>query len=291
MKESRVKAHTISFLLPLILFLLLSPALLFGERIKVGEPLLSGDSNEEKTRFLNILQEATLLAGGLYANYFDIAWKDSSDKADFILEVAGLLQGKDTAVSLVMERSADGAKSDSFPLIGEIDRARARFIANIIFYLWASFKEYSVERSGAPPVLIDEISGDALSQSVMASFNLMLMPTSVAVKTGGNLVAGFSSVCLEMDRYFRIVDQPGKQLLDSGNYLYAYGVAVTPGDTIILKPSMGREVYRLSPGMTEPQRWRTGVEVQGPFAVLADGSMVIVDQVNRRATRLEGKKR
>jgi tetratricopeptide (TPR) repeat protein len=94
-----------------------------------------------------------------------------------------------------------------------------------------------------------------------------------------------------MDRNFKILDQPGKQLLDAGNYLYAYGVAVTPGDTIILKPSMGRELYRLTSGMSEPQRWRTGVEVQGPFCVLADGSVVILDQINRRATRILDQKR
>jgi tetratricopeptide (TPR) repeat protein len=192
---------------------------------------------------------------------------------------------------MVLKRNSDGKESQNFTAMGEITQTRTRFLANGIFYLWASFKDYFASRMEDPPQFVDEIPSEVLSKSVQSNYNMMLIPTSLAVKSNGNLLAGFSSVCLEMDRNFRILDQPGKQLLDAGNYLYAYGVAVTPGDTIILKPSMGSEMYRLTSGMSRPQRWRTGVEVQGPFAALSDGSVVILDQAKRRATRILGRKR
>jgi len=281
----------ISYLL-LIFFLTLTViGPISAERIIFGEPIVSSESDQETQQVMEVLRLTATMASGLYSNYFELFWKDSKLKADYTLEIRGSLQGQDSALVMVLKRNSDGKESENFTAIGEITQARTRFLANGIFYLWASFKDYFASRMEDPPQFVDEIPSEVLSKSVQSSFNMMLVPTSVAVKSNGNLLAGFSSVCLEMDRNFRILDQPGKQLLDAGNYLYAYGVAVTPGDTIILKPSMGREIYRLTSGMSKPQRWRTGVEVQGPFAVLSDGSVVIHDQVKRRATRILGRKR
>lgn len=276
----------------LILFLILAGiGPLSAERIIFAEPGISSESEQETQKFMEVLRSTVTMASGLYSNYFELFWKDSDVKADYTLEIWGALAGQDSSLTMVLKRISDGKESQNFSAMGEITQARTRFLANGIFYLWASFKDYFASRMGDPPQFVDEIPSDVLSKSVQSSFNMMLIPSSVAVKSNGNLLVGFSSVCLEMDRNFRILDQPGKQLLDAGNYLYAYGVGVTPGDTVILKPSMGSEMYRLTPGMSRPQRWRTGVEVLGPFAVLSDGSVVVLDQAKRRATRVLGRKR
>ena len=281
----------VAYLLLIVFLALAVIGPLSAERIIFGEPIISSESEQETQQVMEVLRLTATMASGLYSNYFELFWKDSKLKADYTLEIQGVLQGQDSALIMVLKRISDGKESQNFTAIGQITQARTRFLANGIFYLWTSFKDYFASRTEDPPQFVDEIPSEVLAKSVQSSFNMMLVPTSVAVKSNGNLLAGFSSVCLEMDRNFRILDQPGKQLLDAGNYLYAYGVAVTPGDTIILKPSMGREMYRLTSAMSRPQRWRTGVEMQGPFAVLSDGSVVILDQVKRRATRILGRKR
>ena len=78
-------------------------------------------------------------------------------------------------------------------------------------------------------------------------------------------------------------------LAERGNFAYAYGVMTSPSGTIILKPGMGKELYRIAPGVKEPLRQPIATEPGTTFLAAApDGSMVAVDMMGRRASRLIG---
>jgi hypothetical protein len=62
-------------------------------------------------------------------------------------------------------------------------------------------------------------------------------------------------ICVEFDSNFRILGQPGRSLYEAGSYTSAAGVAVTPGGTVYLKPSMGRDIYRFSGELDIGEKW------------------------------------
>lgn len=119
-------------------------------------------------------------------------------------------------------------------------------------------------------------------------------PLGIAVTSGGNLAVALVMSALELDHTYRKVGEPAKSLGDKGVQLYAGSVAATPGGSLILKPSMGRDLYRLQPDALEAQRVPTGLELSLIFywTALPDGSALLVDATNRKAYKAApGKKR
>ncbi len=272
-----------------LLSLTLLPAA--AERVVISEPLIDPQTAEAKARVAAILEATAATANSLYGEYFEAAWHEQGGKADYTLKLFASLDPQYATATLTLKRESDGAETEAYVLMGELTNERIRHMANAVFYLWSSFHGYFSDRKEPPPVLVDELSSDIVAQSLLSQPGGFLMPSSVAVKQNGNLLVAFSSLCVEFDRFFRIVSQPGRQLLDQGNYTYAYTVSVTPGDTVILKPSMGRELYRVIEGAPRPQKWRVGMDLTGPFAVLPDGSVFILDQTKRKAYRIAGRKK
>ena len=290
-----MKKNPARLVVAVVLFLAI-PGTTQAERVVISEPTVYPASVDARAKIVSILKSAAAMANGLYGQFFEVAWHGadgelSDGSADYALDFQILVDEQNPTATITARRIADGAVKDPFTLLGALGEGKVRHLANIFFYLWASFHDFLAEQTEPPPRFVDELQVDLLARSLLPNQGGFLMPTAVAVKGNGNLVAAFSSLCVEFDRHFRVVSQPGRELLDSGNYTYAYWVSVTPGDTLVLKPSMGRELYRVIEGAPRALKWRTGLELTGPFTVLPDGSVLIVDQVKKRAHRLDARSR
>ena len=195
----------------------------------------------------------------MYGEYIKFDFGRSGGQADYILSINAVVQGDSSVLNAVMKHRSG---EESFAITGGVQPEQAYALAT-----------------------------EAFARTVLPGIPAMLLPTSVAVRPNGKLLAGFSLLCVEFDPAFRIIDQPGKSLYESGNYNYAAGISVTPGGTIFFKPTTGRDLYRLVEGMSRPQKLRAGVDLFGPFTTLPDGSAVIIDLQQKKAYRVTKEKR
>jgi tetratricopeptide (TPR) repeat protein len=262
---------------------------LFGlDSITLEPPYIDSDS-ETAMELERILSRSALLANKLYPNYFRVS-SDPVKGEGYSVSIVAVGTGEETTVSMTMLKP--GSEEEiSMAVLGPLSEGRIPHFANLFFYMWSSFHDYLLSQLQPPPVLIEEFSTDAIAQTVSTGTPMQLFPYSAAVKQNGNILVAFISLCVEMEGNFKIVGQPGKVLTEQGNYTYAYGVAATPGGTVYLKPSAGREVYKIIEGAPKPVKVKTGMEVQGPFVLLPDGSIVLIDMVKKKAMRIDGKKR
>jgi tetratricopeptide (TPR) repeat protein len=194
--------------------------------------------------------------------------------------------GKDNpAIVLTLTRLSDGARSTPYSWIGQITPELPTLLARAVFLQWAVFTGLSSPASTEPPVLVGELPAALIQQYAY--------PWSLAVRGNGNLLAALGTSCVELDRAFRVVAEPGKSLGEAGPISYAIGLSLTPGDTVVLKPAQGRDLWRVAPGSPTPQKLPTGLEVVTlPFAALPDGSVILADSTARKAYRVApGRKR
>jgi len=264
---------------------------IFAERITILEPSLTPDPGEGRVLVDKIIKNAALTASRWYEDYIEVEYLKGDKPSFYDVEIVGYFSEDITSLVVTTKRRSDEKKTDSFYLRGEISNHTAWYLANVIFYQWCSFNDFLSQKMVAPPVFVDELSTDYFARSMLPGNSWILSPTSVNINPDGNALIGSSYYCIEMDYGFRVLDEPGKSLFESGNYNFAYGVYVTPGGTIFLKPSAGREIYRLTEGTAVPQKLRVNMDLLGPFAALPDGSYVIVDIMKKRSARYIGKKR
>ncbi len=272
---------------------ILSAAFCFAEeKIIFKEPLVNPDTPENRELVERIIEDALLQVGSFYEDYFTVtagmAEGDRDRSPDYEAGLAANFAGEQSSLSLTMTRTADGAEVSSTAL-GPITAARSDHLSDLIFYLYTGFHGYLEEVMKEPPHYVEEIPADVIGQSIAPGEAVQLYPYSAAVTPDSNILVGLISRCVELDPLLRIVREHGESFVKSGNYNFAYGVSVTPAGTLFLKPSTGREVYRLIEGAPRPQRIRVGLDVNGPFVALPDGSVVIIDIVKKRATRIEGR--
>jgi hypothetical protein len=158
-------------------------------------------------------------------------------------------------------------------------------MARAVFLLWSSFHGYLADQAGEPPAFEHDLPGSVLSPT--------MPPMGITVTSGGNLAVAMILNCLELDHTYRQIGEPAKSLADKGVLYYAGGVAATPGGSLILKPTMGRDIYRLQPNATEAQRVPTGLELSLIYywTALPDGSALLVDATNRKAYKAAAGKR
>ncbi len=175
--------------------------------------------------------------------------------------------------------------------MGDIKNDTPLFLARAIFYLWAGHNDFLAESTDIEPIFVDELNTSYIQQTVMPETPTMLMPMDLAVKANGNLVGAFSMICVEFDRNFKILGQPGRSLYEAGSYTSAAGVAVTPGGTVFLKPSMGRDIYRFAGDSGIGEKWRTGMDLYGPFMTLPDGSIIVIDIQKKKALKIYNRKK
>ena len=276
------------FFIAVLAFLFSGFAVFSADRISIEKPFIDEDAGSVG-EFNTIIKHSSLLAGKIYSRYFRIDYPGSG-QGDYLVNLVLTGSGDDTTVSITMKDRETG-NQQSFAVIGPLSEDRVVHFAKLYFYLWSSFQGFLAGNMAEPPSLVDQLSSDYVSQSIITGVPMQLFPYTAAVKENGNFLVAFIYRCVEFDRNFRIVGQIGEALGDSGNYTFAYGVYTTPGGTVYLKPSAGREVYKFIEGAPRHIKVKTGMEVTGPFVALPDGSIVTIDLTKKTAVRQIGRKR
>jgi len=282
-----MKRTALGCILCAVLCTALPPAVSAIERVAFGKPLVSSDQASLAAGINGVLDQAAAVIARLYAGTLAVAPRGSSgESAEYSLSTIAS-QEKDTlSLVIALTRTADGSKTPTLAWSAPATPDLPLWLARAIFLLWSSFHGYLADQAGEPPAFVDDLPGSVLSP--------MMPPMGIAVTSNGNLAVALIMNALELDHTYRQVGEPAKSLGDKGVQLYAGSVAATPGSSLILKPSMGRDLYRLQPNALEAQRVPTGLELSLIFywTALPDGSALLVDATNRKAYKAApGKKR
>lgn len=266
------------------------PSTLYSiERVLINKPnpyVVTGELLETVEK---IAQDAAHIANRLYGDYIRVEYQRTDTKPagfDFEIEPLPIETPQFSSFTVTMKRTSDGLSSNPEAIYGEFDHRMSKVFAAVIFYQWGAFRNYLMDEMAAPPVFVDEMNTDVIASSILAPGQpASLFPSSITNLRNGNILTGMGMVAVEMDSNFKIISTPGSTLLESGNYTSSYGVGATPAGTVLLKPSIGREIYQLIPGVTRPRRIRVNLGISGPFAVFPDGSFVLADWTNKKAYR------
>jgi tetratricopeptide (TPR) repeat protein len=257
-----------------------APAL---DRIVFERPLLSSQDKDLATTVDAVLERARATLVALHGDA--LAVSDAAGAA-YALKTAVSRDAKSFVLTATLRRARDGAEAAPIVWLAQPSDDLPLYLARSIFGRW-SLLARKVPAPGAAPVLVDEVSPEDLRTTPYP-----FTPTGIAVQADGSLLVSFGAACWQLDRFLRVVAEPGAGIAERGNMGYAYGVSVSPSGSIILKPGMGKELYRIAPGANDPQRLPVGTELATTFLSAApDGSIVAVDVTARRAFRLLGTRR
>ena len=261
-----------------ILFVGLAAHANAAERIAFTQPLVSSETTGLAATVNDIIDRATDLMGRVYARSFSI--QAVATRADFTAATIAS-QDKDSLTIVVsLKRASDASTTPALVWNGPATADTPLWLARSVFLLWSSFHGYLVDQKGALPVFVDELPVTAL--------NPLSTPLGIAVTPSGTFGAALAMTCVELDHTFRQVSEPGKALAERTAPIYVGSVATTPGGSFLMKPSTGRDLYRLQPGAVDPQRMPTGMELSTTFywAAYPDGSALLIDAMNRKAWRV-----
>jgi tetratricopeptide (TPR) repeat protein len=250
------------------------------ERLAFSPPLVSSDTAGLAATVSDIIDRAAEVMSRLYAQSFTVVQPESVPRPDFnAAPIAS--QDKETLTLVIsLKRASDGASTPAMVWNGPATADTPLWLARSAFLLWSSFHGFLADQITAPPVYVDELPVSVL--------NPLFTPLGIAVTSSGTIAAALAMTCVELDRTFRQVGEPGKSLAERSTPVYVGSVAATPGGSFIMKPSMGRDLYRLQPGAADPQRMPAGVELSTIFywGAFPDGSALLVDAMNRKALRV-----
>jgi len=262
---------------------LAAPAL---DRIVFEQPLLGSQDPDLAKTVGVVLERARTTLAALHGDALAVSASSSSAGAAYALKTVATRDAKSFTLTATLRRTRDGAEAAPIVWLAQPSDDLPLFLARSAFARW-SLLAGKVPAPGAAPVLVDEFSPEDLRATPYP-----FTPTGVAVQADGSLLACFGAACWQLDRFLRIVAEPGAALAERGNMSYAYSALATPSGSIIFKPGMGKDLYRLAPGAKEPQRVPIGTELSTTFLAAApDGSIVGVDVTGRRAFRLLGNRR
>ncbi|MCX7031609.1 MAG: hypothetical protein NTU62_16015, partial [Spirochaetes bacterium] len=256
---------------------LAAPAL---DRIVFEQPVL-GSKDADLAKIVDtVLERARSTLAALHGDSLAVT---EGAGATYALKTVVSRDAKSFVLSAVLRRIKDGTEAAPIVWLAQPSDDLPLYIARSIFARW-SLLSGSVPAPGKAPVFVDELSPEDIRTT-----QYPFTPTGIAVQADGTLLVSFGAACWQLDRFMRIVAEPGAVLAERGNMTYAYGVMVTPSGSLILKPGMGKELYRIAPGAKEPQRLPIGTELSTTFLAAApDGSVVAVDITGRRAFRMLG---
>lgn len=247
------------------------------------------DSPENIELIDKVIQLSVARANDLYGRYIQVDYSQKAQQALYTVEVTAYFSENGNSLNAKLTRNRDGSQTNDVLVFGEITARSASHLASTIFYLWSIFHDFLADEMTAPPVYVEEIPLDLTSQSVFGMTG-MLSPWSVAVTSDSNILVGTHTVCLEMDRYFRVVDQPGRELYENGEYGYGSVVAVTPAGTVFFKSlSTGKVVKWFGSGLKH-QSWKIGSDYLGSFTALPDGSALATHAGQQQTLRLKDRR-
>ena len=277
--------HSLVWLFALLFAAAVLPAGFAAERIRIEAPLMDPQTPAATKAVEELLEKTTAVSARLNGASIELAAGAAQGRATYSLGVVAALGKDNPAIVLTLKRLSDGAQSAPYSWLGAITPELPTLLARAVFLQWAVFTGFSSPAATEPPVLVGELPAALIQQYAY--------PWTLAVRGNGNLLAALGTSCVELDRSFRVVGEPGKSLGDAGPNSYAIGLSLTPGDTVVLKPAQGRDLWRVAPGSPSPQKLATGLEVVTlPFAALPDGSVILADSTARKAYRIgAGRKR
>ncbi len=275
----------------ILLLLLKSYSGLYAiDSLAIMPPLISPDTAANRHLVDSILKRSSVLASRRYERYFTIEYDTKPAPSDYVIEVIASLDGSPAGVFKIIR----GTEEQTVSYLDIFAEENIGFIASIFASLWNTFSDGFADRQVPPPSLVDLLPAEIILGSVPglvpAQVNSMYA-VSAAVKSNGNLLLAFGSIVAEMDPRMRVVGIIGRELMDKGIYTFAGGVFVTPADTVYLKPSMGRQAYRIVDGSDQFQPVNLGMDPFGSFTVLHDGTIVAFDTTTQKIFRIDGTSR
>ena len=290
-----MKSIKLNIITIFLLFLLTLPAFSassYNNIIEIFKPTIYPDTNENQNLINNLIKDSSLLIERIYPDYLKISGISQSSRrnAEYSLAINYVFDPSGSVLQITLT-DKNSEESKTLNIIGTVTYDTPLFLARTIFSLWASHNNFLSDLTEPPPVFVDDLSTSYIRQTVMPEMPTVLMPMDLAVKPNGNLLGAFSMISVEFDSNFKILGQPGRSLYEAGSYTSAAGLGLTPGGTVYLKPSMGRDIYRFPAGSDIGEKWRTGMDLFGPFVTLSDGSIVVFDITKKKALKIYGRKK
>ncbi len=255
------------------------------ERITTEKPLVSSEQAELGGVISELLDQASAVIARLYPGRLVIAPQGSSARPEYTLATIASREKDVLSLVVSLTRTSDGSKTPNLVWSAPVTPEMPLWLARAVFLLWSSFHGYLADQAVEPPAFVDDLPGSAL--------NPTMPPMGIAVTSRGSLAVALIMSCLELDHTYRQLGEPTKSVGDKGAPLYWGSVAATPGGSLILKPTMGRDLYRVQPNALEAQRVPTGLELSLIYywTALPDGSALLVDATNRKAYKAAPGKR
>lgn len=221
----------------------------------------------------DVLTRAAHEATELFSDRFAVSFAGQAPgRADYRLTVLGQADGAGSSLVLTMTRAADGVSAPVFPVIGALDEHLPRLLAHAIRYLHQSFSGFELPEQTASPMFLDEFASNMVSMLDIGQ-SARMFPYSVDVGPDGNIIVGSLFVAVELDRLYREVGKPGRELFTRDSINYAMDVRVSPAGTLFAR-TMGDDLFIIRPDIPRPQRVRLGMTMPVASAALSDGSYV-----------------
>jgi hypothetical protein len=255
------------------------------ERIAPEKPLVSSEPAALGGMISDLLEQASAVIARLYPGTLVITPLGSSGQPEYTLATIASQEKGTLSLVVSLTRTSDGSKTPNLVWSAPATPELPLWLARAVFLLWSSFHGYLADQAAEPPTFVDDLPGSVL--------NPTMPPMGIAVTSRGSLAVALIMSCVELDHTYRQLGEPAKSLADKGVQLYAGSVAATPGGSLILKPTMGRDLYRIQPNAPEAQRVPTGLELSLIYywTALPDGSALLVDATNRKAYKAAPGKR
>ena len=280
-----------------LLFLVLTAFPILGANnsnniIKIQKPTIYPDTTDNQKLIGDLIDDSSLLIERIYPDYIKISETSGSNRIDTDYSIAiNYIFDPNGSVLQITMTDKSSSESKTLNIMGTIAKDTPLFLTRTIFSLWAAHNNYLSNFNESSPVFVEDLSTSYIQQTVLPEMPTVLMPMDLAVKSNGNLLGAFSMISVEFDSNFKILGQPGRSLYEAGSYTSAAGLGLTPGGTVYLKPSMGRDIYRFPAGSDIGEKWRTGMDLYGPFVTLSDGSIVVIDITKKKALKIYGRKK
>ncbi len=249
-----------------------------ADRIAFTPPVVSSEPTGLAATVGDIIDRATELMARVYAPSFTV--QADARQADYAAATIATQDKETLTIVVSLKRASDASTTPTLVWNGPETPDTPLWLARAVFLLWSSFHGFLADQKGAPPVFVDELPVTAV--------NPLATPLGIAVTPSGTIGAALALTCVELDSTFRLMSEPGRSLAERATPIYIGSVATTPGGSFLMKPSTGRDLYRLQPGAAAPQRMPTGMELSTTFywAAYPDGSALLIDAMNHKAWRV-----
>ncbi|MBB6481745.1 tetratricopeptide repeat protein [Spirochaeta isovalerica] len=264
---------------------------LSAETIGLSISVISPDTGENRSRLESVLIRAASGASRRYGEYFDVEIKEQGKRSyDYDISFTAVMEGETPVLAMLFTPEKGGSPLNQ-SVMGDLDDNSPAYISELIFRMWAQTNPAGITSHAPEPVFLEEVPSLFLVESAIPDFSGYNTASAVAVRENGNLVLAMGALCYETDSNFNPLVQLAGDLYSPSSALFFFGTGVTPGGSVFLKPTNGRDIYKIVEGAPRTMKIRTGIDVTGPMAVLPNGTAVLYHTMSRKFVRIEGNRR